>query len=809
MTNLLRDLRFGFRLLRKNPGFAAVAILALALGIGANTAIFSVIYSTLLEAMPYPQPNQIVMVWSKIRGGRNGVSAGDYLDWKQQSNSFQELSAWSGESFNLSSGKQPEQIVGRRISPGFFSGTFGTPPVIGRDFLPEESEVGKDHELILTHKLWQERFGGAPNIIGQQVRVNGESYSVVGVLAEGVYDRLPEQMFAPLAFKPEQLNHDFHWLLVAGRLKPGVSIPQAQANMNVVTGNIANAYPKSNKSWGASVELLQNDFLDRDFIKGLWLLMGAVAFVLLIACVNVANLLLARGMSRQKEIAVRSSVGASGASLFWQFLAESLVLAAIGGVAGIVLAWGMLKVLIAAMPPFTLPSEADVRLSLPVLGFTLAATVLSGILFGCAPAWHAARLNLNEVLKEGGRSNSGASRHRLRRILVVVEFALALTLLAGAGLTIHSFWNLRQVDLGIRKDHILTFSLPVPNDRFAQPEQITEFYKQLLDKLQALPGVTEASASTGMPLEGTNFGMPFTISGKAESDPSSRPGAGFEMATPGYFQTFGIQIVKGRAFTDQDTAGGQHVALVNENFAKRFLGGTDPLTQRVLVEQLIPGVTKLGPPIEWQIIGVFHDVKGGNLRNQNRSEIDVPFSQSPWPQANLAVRTTGDPAGMSKNIAAVVQSMDPDLPVSDLKTMDQILDQDMAGDRFDTILLGTFAAVALILSALGIYGVMAFAVAQRTHEIGLRMALGAGPGRVLGLILKEGMILTVIGLVFGLAGAFLIGRAMQSELFGIGAIDPVAFGAVAAVLVASALFACYIPARRAMRVDPMIALRYE
>jgi len=809
MTNLLRDLRFGLRLLRKNPGFAAVAILALALGIGANTAIFSVIYSTLLEAMPYPQPNQIVMVWSKIRGGRNGVSAGDYLDWKQQSNSFQELSAWSGESFNLSSGKQPEQVIGRRVTPGFFAGTFGTAPAIGRDFLPEESEVGKDHELILTHKLWQQRFGGTPNIIGQQVRVNGESYSVVGVLAEGVYDRLQEQIFAPLAFKPEQLNHDFHWLLIAGRLKPGVSIPQAQANMNVVAGNIANAYPKSNKSWGASVELLQNDFLDRDFIKALWILMGAVAFVLLIACVNVANLLLARGMSRQKEIAVRSSVGASGASLFRQFLAESLVLAAIGGVAGIILAWGMLKVLIAAMPPFTLPSEADVRLSLPVLGFTLAATVLSGVLFGCAPAWHAARLNLNEVLKEGGRSSSGASRHRLRRALVVIEFALALTLLAGAGLTIHSFWNLRQVDLGIRKDHVLTFSLPIPNDRFSTPEQITGFYNLLLEKMETIPGVTQASASTGLPLEGTNFGMPFTISGKAESDPSSRPGAGFQMETPEYFQTFGIQIVKGRSFTEQDSVGGQHVAVVNENFAKRFLGGADPLTQRVLVEQLIPGVTKLGPPIEWQIVGVFHDVRGGNLRNQNRSEIDVPFSQSPWPQASIAVRTTGDPAGMSKNIAAVVQSMDPDLPVAEVKTMDQILDQDMAGDRFDTILLGTFAAVALILSALGIYGVMAFAVAQRTHEIGLRMALGAGPGRVLSLILKEGMILTCVGLAFGLAGAFLTGRAMKSQLYGIGSIDPVAFGAVAAVLVVSALLACYIPARRAMRVDPMIALRYE
>jgi putative ABC transport system permease protein len=809
MTNLLRDLRFGLRLLRKNPGFAAVAVLALALGIGANTAIFSVVYSTLLEAMPYPQPNKIVMVWSKINGGRNGVSAGDYLDWKQQSNAFQELSAWSGENFNISSGKEPEQVSGRRVTPGFFTGTFGTPPAIGRDFLPEESEVGKDHVLILTHQLWQQRFSGDHNIIGRQIRVNGESYTVVGVLAPGVYDRLEEQIFAPLAFKPEQINHDFHWLLVAGRLKPGVTIPQAQANMDLVTHHIAEAYPQSNRSWGASVELLQNDFLSRDFKNSLWFLMGAVAFVLLIACVNVANLLLARGMSRQKEIAVRASVGASGAGLFRQFLAESLVLAGIGGAAGIVVAWVMLKVLVATMPPFSLPSEADVRLSLPVLGFTLAATVLSGVLFGCAPAWHAARLNLNEVLKEGGRSSSGASRHRLRRTLVVVEFALALTLLAGAGLSIHSFWNIRQVDLGIQKDHILTFNLPVPPDRFSQPDQMIAFYRQLLEKMDALPGVTQASVSTGMPLEGTYFGMPFTISGKPVSDPSSRPGAGFQMVTPEYYKLFGIHIVEGRGFTEQDLAGGQHVAMVNENFVKRFLGGADPLTQRVVVEQLIPGVTKLGPPIEWQIVGVFHDVRSGDFRRQNFSEIDVPFWQIPWPDASMAVRTTGDPTGMSKNISAVVQSVDPDLPLSEVKTMDQILDQDMSGDRFLTILLGTFAAVALILAALGIYGVMAFAVAQRTHEIGLRMALGAGPSRVLSMIVKEGMILTFAGLVFGLTGAFLVGRAMKSQLYGIGAIDPVAFGAVAAVLVSAALLACYIPARRAMRVDPMVALRYE
>ncbi len=809
MQNLWRNTRYGFRLLRRSPASSAIAIIALALGIGANTAIFSIVYATLIAPMPYPHPNQIVMVWSKINGNRNGVSAGDYTDWKSQSRSFQELSAWTGGSFNLSTSNKPEQVDGRRVTPGFFGGTFGIPPILGRDFLPEEGEVGRDHELIIAHRLWLTRFGGNPNVIGQLVRVNGESYTLVGVLPPGVYDRLDEQVFAPLAFKPEQLNHDFHWLLVAGRLKPGITIAQAQADMNVVTQHIAQAYPQSNKSWSSSVELLQNDFFGRDAQNSLWLMMGAVVFVLLVACANVANLLLARGMARQKEIAVRASAGASRGELFSQFLTESLTLAGLGGIAGVGLAWAMLKIVMAMMPAYTLPSEADVRLSLPVLAFTLAATMFAGLLFGSAPAWHASSLNLNEVLKEGGHTTASAARQRLRRALVVSEFALALTLLSGAGLAIHTFWNLRRVDLGIRKDHVLTFSLPVPDGKLTSADQINAFYRQLIEKIEALPGVEQAAASTGLPLEGTSFGMPFTIAGRQVSDPSSRPGAGFQMATPGYYQALGIRITQGRAFTEQDTANGAHVAMVNENFVHRFLGGADPLTQRVMVEQLIPGVTKLGPPIEWQIVGVFHNVKTGNLRNANFAEIDVPFWQSPWPQASISVRTYNDPAAMTKPLAAVVQSMDPDLPISDVRTMDQIMDRALSGDQFATTLLGTFAAVALVLASLGIYGVMAFAVAQRTHEIGLRMALGAGPSRVLKLVIGEGMTLTAIGLAIGLAGSYLVARAMQSQLYGVGSMDPLVLGVVAIVLSATALLACYVPARRAMRVDPMVALRYE
>jgi putative ABC transport system permease protein len=523
----------------------------------------------------------------------------------------------------------------------------------------------------------------------------------------------------------------------------------------------------------------------------------------------VANLLLARGTVRQKEIAVRASLGATRRQLFAQFLTESLALSAIGGVLGIGLAWALLRVIVVMMPPFTLPSEADVRLNLAVLFFTLAASLLSGILFGCAPAFQTARMNLSDTLKEGGRSASSAGRHGLRRGLVVVEFALALTLLAGAGLVIHSFWKLSRVDLGFRQDHILTFGLPVPNDRFSKPEQINAFYRQLLEKIGALRGISSISVSTGMPLQGTNFGMPFSIVGQPVGDLSSRPSAGFTMVTPEYFRTFGISISEGRVFTSQDLAGNVPVAIVNDAFVKKYLSSLDPLKQRLSIEQLIPGQTKLGPALEWQIVGVYHNVHNGGIRGDGFPEVNVPFSQSPWPQAAIAVRTAGDPASMTKSIAAVVLSIDPDLPLDQVKTMDQIVDESLSGDRFGTVLFGSFAAVALLLAAIGIYGVMSFAVAQRTHEIGLRIALGASPAQVLRLVLREGTLLALGGLLLGLGGAYFVGRLMKSLLYQVNAMDPTAVSAVTAVLLLSALLACYIPARRATQVDPMVALRDE
>ena len=806
MTGLIQNVRYAVRQLRKNPGFTAVAVITLALGIGATTAIYTVLYAIFLESMPYPHPEQLVMVWSKLNGGRNFVSAGDFLDWKRQNSTFQDLNAWTDGSFNLATARRPEEISGQLTTPGWYT-MQGFHFFMGRDFLPEEGEPGKDRVVILCHSLW-DRLGGNRDIVGHQIRINSEPYTVVGVLAPGLGDRLTVPLTVPLALKPEDIDHRFHRFTVLGRMKAGVSLAQAQADMELVARRVAQDHPESNTNWGTTVEPMRNDFLPRETLTTLRLLMAAVGLVLLIACVNVANLLLARGTTRQKEVAVRASLGATRRELVFQFLVESLVLAVVGGAAGVGLALFLVKGIVALMPPATITSEADIRISLPVLAFTLIATLLAALGFGGAPAWQAAGSDPNEALKEGGRAGTGASTHSLQRAFVVVEFALALTLLASAGLAIHSFANLTRVDLGVRSDHVLTFSLPVPQGRLSQPEQIVAFYSDLLQRFQSIPGVTRAEAATAIPVQGRQFGMAFTIVGKPPLSPSSRPDAGFQMVTPGYFQTFGIRVLRGRNFTEQDTAASVRVAMVNEDFVTRYLPGVDPLTQRIAVEQLVPGVTQLGPDVTWQIVGVFHNVRTGDLR-QDYPEIDVPFWQSPWPQAAMAVRTSGDPAAITKSISAAVNSVDPDLPVAQVQTMDQIVTDSRASDRFATVLFGGFAGLALLLAAVGIYGVMAFAVAQRTHEIGLRMALGAGRDRVFTLILKEGSVLALAGSMLGLAGACLVGRAMRGMWYGVGTIDLRAFGAVSAVLLAAAILACYIPARRAAKVDPMVALRYE
>ncbi|MDQ3917787.1 MAG: ABC transporter permease [Acidobacteriota bacterium] len=807
VESLSRNLRYAVRALRRSPGFTAVAVLTLALGIGATTAIFSIVYATLFETLPYPKPEQLVMVWSSVNQKRNSVSPGDYLEWKRRAASFQYLEAWTGATFNVATDERPEQVQAALMTPGFFRMT-GTPMFLGRDFLPEEGEPGRDRVVVMTHRLWSDYFGADRGIIGRQIRMNGEPYTVVGVTPPGMRDRQPSQLMLPLALRPEQINRQGRSLLVMGRLKDGVSLRQADAEMQAVARQLAQEFPQTNANWAASVEPLQNDFIPEKTIKNLWLLLGAVAFLLLIGCVNVANLLLARATTRRREVAIRAALGASRAQLFAQFLTESLVLALVGGALGVYLGRVIIDGVLAILPFQMLPSEADVRISVPVLLFTLSVSVSAGLLFGCAPAWQASRLDLNEALKQGGRAGVGGGR--VRRALVVVEFAMALTLLAGGGLALLSFWNLTRLDLGVRTDHVLTFSLPVPQGRFKEAERIGPYYRQLLEKIESVPGVETATVTTGLPLRGTGSVRPFRIAGAPPADPGQRQDAGVQLVTPGYFDTFGIRVVKGRHFTEQDTDAGARVAMVNETFVRQYLPGVEPLTQRVVLNQLLPGGPQGGPELEWQIVGVFHNTRGGDgLRGDDAPVIYLPFWQSPWPRASVAVRTKGEPEQVTRSLAAAVNSVDPDIPLAGVKTMEQILSETLSLDRFGLVLYGSFAALALVLAAIGIYGVMAFAVAQRTHEFGVRMALGAAGGQILRLVLRDGVTLALFGLALGLGGAYLLGRAMQANLYGVSALDVRAVGAVAFVLLAAALLACYFPARRASRVDPMVALRDE
>ncbi len=807
MRTLIRNLRYGLRGLRKSPGLTAAVIATLMLGIGATTAIYTVVYAVLLAPLPYPQPDQLVMVWSKVGGGDNGMSAGDFLDWKAQSKSFQELCAFTGGSFNLATQDQPEQLDGMRATPGWFS-MQGIPFLMGRDFLAEEGIPGEDHAVILTYKLWN-RLGANRGILSQPMRINGEPYTVVGVLSPGVGDRFNFELAAPLAFRPEQINHDYHWLLTMGRLKNGVTLQQAQADMDAVTSHIAAAYPVSNKGWGASVEPLKNDFLPRERIRNLWLLLGAVGFVLLITCLNIANLLLAKGSARQREIAIRSSVGANRRQIFGQFLTESLVLALFGGGLGVGLGVVLLRAILAIVPDGILPSEANFQLDGHVLIVALAATTLAGLLFGCAPAWYASRVDPGESLKDGGRSGTGNASHKLRRGLIMGEFALALSLLAGAGLAIHSFWNLTRVDLGLRTDHVLTFRLQQRAERFENPEQMNVYNQQMLSVLRSVPGVSDVASVTGMPLQFHSDGMPFTVvGGPTYADPSQRPGAGFQSVSPDYFTTFGIQVLKGRSFTEQDTASSVRVAIVNQEFADRYLKGLDPFQQRLSIEEIIPGLPKLGPPVEWQIVGIIHNVRYGDFRDDG-PEINVPFAQSLSPSVTIGVRTAEDPAAMTKTIAAAVHSVDPQIALAHVRTMDQVKNESLAEDRYTMVLFASFAAVALLLAAVGIYGLMAYAVSQRTQEIGLRLALGSGRHRVIWLILKEASLLATIGLGIGLVGSVLVGRTMRTTLYGVGAMDFSVIVSVAVILFLTALLASYLPARRAASIDPMQALRTD
>lgn len=800
-----QNLSYAIRTLFKNRGFTITAVLTLALGIGATTAIFSVVYAV-FEPMPYPKPDQLVMLWAKLPSGRNSVPASDFVEWRQRSASFQGMNAWNGASFNIATDDRPQQVPASRRTPGFFT-MEGLPLLLGRDFLPDEGEPGRDHVVILSHRFWSTHFHSNRDLIGKDIRMNGEPYTVVGVLPPGTHDRFNSQVWVPLSFTSEQIAREPMSMSVMARLKDGVTIDQAQAEMSGIAAQLNNEFPKSSNR-EMTVEPLHLNFVTASTRRNLWLLLGAVGFLLLIGCVNVANLLLARGTSRQKEVAVRAALGASRTRLFAQFLTESFVLAVLGGALGVFLAVAIVDAITFVMPPVgtMIPSEAHIRISIPVLLFTIGVTTLAGLLFGTAPAWQATRVDLNEVLKLGGRSGSGGVRRNALRVLVVAEFALALTLLATGGLALRGFWNLTRVDLGIQTDNVLTFRLPVPARRLNGADQVRAYYGQILEKIQALPGVTRAAITTGTPGIGPSGGTRFNIVGQPVNS-SVRTATGIQMVTPEYVDTLGIRMVSGRNINASDTSTSLRVATVNEQFVKQYLSGVDPLTQRISFQEFVPGGPR-GKPLEWQIVGVYHNLRGAGSRDY-APEINVPFAQSPWPQASMAIKTSGDPNSVIKSIAAAVSSVDPDLPLAGVRTVDEIVSESLSIDRFSVVLFASFGALGLMLAAVGIYGVMAFAVAQRTHEFGVRMALGAQRSRVIRQVLKEGTLLAIAGTLIGLGGAYLVGRAMQSTLYGVDALDVRAFAGVSLLLLAAALLACWFPAWRASRVEPLEALRYE
>jgi putative ABC transport system permease protein len=810
MTTLLRDARFACRVFSQSPAFTSLAIVVLALGISSTTAIFSVVYGTFFAPLPYRDADALVMVWSRDQNERVTVSAKDFVAWKREATGFSDLNAWGGRTVNLATDDRPENVPAGIATPRFLGMMgYGFPLAAGRTFIDDEGIVGRDRVVLLTYRLWQDRFGGDRTIVGRQIRLDNEPYTVVGVLGEGPADRQQSKIWLPLAFTPEQLESNNRSLLVMGRLRPGVTIQEANDNLAAVAAALEQGAGRQRGEWTTSVEPFRNNFVRASTKQGLWLLLAAVGFLLLIACANVANLLLARGSARQRELALRAALGATNGAIARQLLIESLVLALAGGIAGALFASVLLDAIVALMPEFTLPSEAEITLSVPVLLFALGICAIAGALSGCAPAWQAARANLTDAIKEGGRA-IGGGRSLLRRVLVVLEFALALTLLAGGGLAAHAFIRTMSMDLGFRTDHLLTLELPVSRDRFSTHDAVEIFYRQLLDRIATVPGVRSASISTGMPIRGTSFGDAIDIVGRLH-DPADRPRAGVNMVTPRFFETFGIRILRGRSFNEQDRAGSPRVAIVNEAFVRRYLAGVDPLTTRVRMAPFVYGVPAPRlEPVEWEIVGVYGDVKNAGPSDNSFPEIDVPFWQAPWPRTRLAVQTAGNASSaVLQDLSNVIQTLEPDLPLANVRTIEQLVSEATAADRFYTVLFAAFAAVALTLAAVGIYGVMSFVVAQRTQEIGVRMALGAPRAHVLREVLREGMTTALIGTLVGAVGVWFVGLAMQGMIHGVEAFNPIAFAIVAAALLGSALMACLLPARRAALVDPIVALRQE
>jgi len=804
MHSFWQDLRYGARMLLKKPGFTLVAIATLSLGIGANTAIFSVINGVLLSGLPYPQPEQLAMVWLDNR--RQGIpdditSYPNFVDWRDRNKTFQGMAGMTSSNLHLTGVGEPEEIRAATVSINFFQ-VVGVGPALGRGFTAEEERPGSDRVVILSNALWQRRFGGDPGILNKTISLSGISNTVVGIMPAGFQFPEDTDLWRPLAPSDGMRAARFGFFLpVVGRLKPGVTRAQAQADLDVIANQIEQQFPDM-AGYGVNVVLALEQTVGA-IRRPLMTLFVAVLFVLLIACANVANLLLARAADRRREVAVRAALGAGRRRIVRQLLTESMLLAVLGGALGVLLAWWGLQLLV-DLSPANIPRLENIRLDGRVLWFTLGLAMLTGLIFGLAPALQTTQLKLGETLKEGGRTGAGGRSARLiRGGLVVVEVALTLVLLVGAGLLIRSFWRLQQVDPGFKTDHVLTLRLSLPRSRYTEGAQAVSFFERLQERLGALPGVVAVSATTDIMLQRLATSSSFTIENRPRDPSELSLELPFDRVLPNYFQTMGIQLLLGRAFTAQDGRDSPRVAIVNETFVKRYFPNADPIGKRFTFGDA-------GPDTQWiAIVGVVRDSKRQGVDQPIRIESFMPLAQMPARSMEVVLRTTGDPLALGNAARGAVWSLDRDLPIPRMQTLEQNLSTRVAQRRLNMLLLGLFASVALVLSAVGIYGVMNYAVTQRTSEIGIRVALGAQTRDVLRLVVGEGMILALAGVVFGLVMTFALTRLMASLLFGVSATDPLTFAAIAALLFGVALLACWIPARRATEVDPMVALRYE
>jgi predicted permease len=814
MGTLVQDVRYGLRNLARNPGFTLVAMLTLALGIGANTTIFSVINNTLLKPLPFPGADRLVLVWETFGKGPdnwNIVSAPNFWDFQRQSHSFEAMAIFdsAGRGYNLSAtanAQEAEQVSGLRVSAGFFS-VLSTKPLLGRTFLPEEEILGKDHEVVLSYGLWKTRYGGDPSLVGRTIRVDGADFIVIGVMPREFAWQFwsgPRQLWVPVGYTKTDFGRGNNSFIAIARLKPGVSVAQARAEMAAVGSNLTRQYPREDADMGATVSPL-GDFGMQGLRTTMLTLLAAVAFVLLIACVNVANLLLARGAVRQKEFAIRRALGAAGSRIARQLLTESVLLALAGGAAGLLLAgWGT-RVLfyVFKLDSLYLPLRpvASIPMDGRVFAFALLVSCLTGVLFGVAPAWSALRSDVNEPLKEGGRGASTGGRNRLRQVLVASEVALAMVVLSGAGLMIKSMMRLLGVDPGLNPKNVLTMAMSVPQEEiYVGPPGLPRFCQDIEEHVGAVPGVVSVGAVAHLPFEG-NAGRSFQIEGQPAAAPGQLPGASYTVACPNYFRTMGIPILKGREFAPQDTVSAPGVIVINETMARAFWPKQDPVGRAIRL-----GGSD-GPRLT--VVGVAGDVHYLGLDAPVRRQFFRPYTQAGWPVMSVVVRTMQAPATFAAPVKKALANVLPDWPVSGFQTMEDIVHDSTGSRRFPMLLLSVFSVVALVLAAVGIVGVVGHSVTQRTHEIGLRMALGAGTLDVLRLVVSSNMVWVMAGVAAGVAGSVVLARLLSGLLYDVRPLDPAVLGTVSVLLAAVALFASYLPARRAAKIDPMAALRCE